>query len=41
MGRDGVDPFAVETGSIDNLTLVVQVSYCNTLSPIVVHVTVL
>jgi len=37
MGRDGVDRFAVETGSIDNLTLAVQVSY--TLSPVVVHVT--
>ena len=37
MNGTGVDPFVVETESIDNLTVVVQVSH--TLSPIVVHVT--
>ena len=37
MNGTGVDPFVVETESIDNLTVVVQVSH--TLSPTVVHVT--
>jgi len=31
----GVDPFVVETGSVDNLTVFVQVSH--TFSPIAVH----